>query len=420
MKKLVLFFTKHTSGSVYKLFRLIYRAFHRLGLLCQTGLYYLFRLFPIQDKVVASTFRGRRYGDNSQFIAEKLHELSPDTTIVWITQKGYSYPVPEYMKTVDYYSTIKKIYTYATARVWVNTHRMEQSMRKRKHQLFIETWHGGLGIKKIELDCKESPEPWELKELSNTAGMADLFISNSDHLTGIYRNAFAYRGTVWKCGYPKNDILIRGSESAKDSVRRFFGIPADAKIVVYAPTFRTNMKREELLSDVFTMDYDRVRNTLEKNWGGTWYVLVKWHPIMQQFINDSYENNVINATEYPDMQELILASDAFISDYSSCIFDAALRGIPCFTYATDFARYRQDRGVYYEMDELPFPYAKNNDELEEAIVSFEKEQYAEKWRSFESRTGLHETGHAAEDIASVINAYLKGDLAPLRKIQSEA
>jgi CDP-glycerol glycerophosphotransferase len=121
----------------------------------------------------------------------------------------------------------------------------------------------------------------------------------------------------------------------------------------------------------------------------------------------AYSNVVIDATRYPDMQELILASDAFFSDYSSCIFDAALCDIPCFTYANDFAAYKGDRGVYYEMEELPFPYAKSNDELVENILNFNYELYKKKWEAFKIRTGLLETGHAAKDIANAIDGFIK-------------
>ena len=122
-----------------------------------------------------------------------------------------------------------------------------------------------------------------------------------------------------------------------------------------------------------------------------------------------YNNHVINVTEYPDMQELILSCDMFISDYSSCIFDAAITGIPCFTFATDFEDYKSDRGVYYEMDELPFPYAKNNDELMQNIENFDTDDYSAKWKAFAERTGLHETGHAAKDIAEKIIKFINGE-----------
>jgi CDP-glycerol glycerophosphotransferase len=119
------------------------------------------------------------------------------------------------------------------------------------------------------------------------------------------------------------------------------------------------------------------------------------------------------------MQELILGCDAFISDYSSCIFDAAIREIPCFTYANDFQEYKGDRGVYYEMEELPFAYAKNNDELINNIQRFDYDDYIKKWNEFKIRTGLYETGHASKDIAYVIGEFVKGNKNPFEEIKSE-
>lgn len=71
------------------------------------------------------------------------------------------------------------------------------------------------------------------------------------------------------------------------------------------------------------------------------------------------------------------------------------RRIPCFTYATDFEQYKnEEHGVYYEMEELPFPYATNNDELEQNVKTFDLEAYLQKWDAFAVRMGLNETGHA--------------------------
>ena len=377
------------------------------------------RVFPLQNKIVASTFRGRRYGDNPQYILEQLHEINPDVQIIWVIQKGFDYFLPSYFKTVDHYSIFKKTYHYATAKVWINTHRMQSEMRKRRDQLFIETWHGGLGIKKIELDSKANLQKWEIAELKNTAKMADIFISNSNHLTRTYRNAFQYNGVIWKCGYPKNDILLTAQNIYPHKIKTYWRLPEETRIMVYAPTFREGFSHRDLLSKVYTIDLTRIKETLEAYWGGKWTVLVKWHPVMKDFADISYENVIINATSYQDMQKLILAADAFISDYSSCIFDAALRRIPCFTYAADFEDYKKDRGVYYEMEELPFPYAKNNDELIQNIQSFDMDSYLKRWDAFTERCGLYESGHAAKDIAFVINEFIKGNKGPLRGIQSD-
>ena len=74
-------------------------------------------------------------------------------------------------------------------------------------------------------------------------------------------------------------------------------------------------------------------------------------------------------------------------------------------YAKDFDQYKyEERGVYYEMEELPFPYAKNNDELESNVRAFDEADYLKKWDAFTVRMGLNETGHAARDFAEKVVA----------------
>lgn len=377
-------------------------------------LFILFQWLPLQNKVVATGFKGQKFGDNPQYILEELHKISPETEIVWVKHRKYSYEIPDYVHPMTK-NLFYRTYAYATAKVWINTHRYERSLKKRKDQLVIETWHGGLGIKKIDGDVPKFRASKKLmKEVKHTSEISDVFISNSDHLTNIYRTAFFYNGPVYKCGYPKNDILFKDNTEMRRAVRDHYALPQDARIIVYAPTFRDSFtmgKNPEVRFDVYDIDYDRLNKALANRFGGEWHILVKHHPFLLKAKEKCRleGKNVINATNYPDMQELIMASDVFISDYSSCIFDAAIREIPCFTYAKDFEEYKGDRGAYYEMEELPFPYARNNDELMRNIEDFDYDTYIEKWNSFKVRTGLHETGHAAKDIAEKIKRFINGE-----------
>ena len=387
-------------------------------------LYYLFRFFPLQNKIIASTFQGRKYGDNPQFILEELFKIAPDLDYVWLKNKECVYTTPTFLRTVNcLHNPIRQIYEYATAKVWIDTHRLDSRKRKRKGQLFIETWHGGLGIKKLDGDVEKFRQDKRvMAEVYNTSKLADLFISNSDHLTNIYRSAFGYKGKIWKCGYPKNDSLIFDGAVARKNVRSCYNLSSETKIIIYAPTFRDELWNGKIDISLYDMDFRKVYYSINKYWDGKWQLFIRWHPNMMNLMTDIqklYNDCIIDVTDYPDMQELILASDAFISDYSSCIFDAAIRNIPCFTFATDFEEYKVDRGVYYEMEELPFPYAKNNDELIYNIINFNYENYLENWEKFKIRTGLYESGHAAKDIAYVINEFVKGNTKPLEDIQNE-
>ena len=141
-------------------------------------------------------------------------------------------------------------------------------------------------------------------------------------------------------------------------------------------------------------------------------MLLRFHPSLRLYAKGCQEAypDVMDVTDYQYMQRLLMPADAVISDYSSCIFDAALRRIPCFTYATDFDQYKyEERGVYYEMEELPFPYATNNDEMEQNVRAFDMEDYLKKWDAFAVRMGLNETGHSARDIAEKMADFMNGN-----------
>lgn len=371
--------------------------------------YWLFRQLPLQNKVVATTMRGRKFGDNSKAVVVAIHEKSPDTDIVWLKNSDYKYSLPDWVRGIEYFSLFKTYYELATAKVWVSTHLFESDWKKRKGQLVVQTWHGGLGIKKIERDVISDEHKLDEKGLAkvdHTCALSDVFISQSDHLSSIYRRAFGYNGPIWKCGYPKNDVLFMDNTEAVEKVKRTYGF--NTRFLLYAPTFRQEWG--EIDWTPYDVDFVRLRSTMEKTFGGEWTILLKWHPVLIPFLEGrTMPEGVIDATDYPDMQELIMATDVMLSDYSSCLFDAALREIPCFTYATDFERYKAERGVYYEMEELPFPYARNNDELMHNIEVFDPEDYLNKWEAFKVRTGLHETGHAAKDIADKIVGFLHGE-----------
>lgn len=372
--------------------------------------YWIFRHLPLEDKIVATSFKGKKYGDNPQYIFEELHRRNPMVKLVWLKDEHSHYKVPSYVKVVPYGTWLRclnSLYELATAKVWVDTHRLQPYLKKRKGQVFVETWHGGLGIKKVEYDVPAFVgTEWLDKEIACTNNAADVYISQSEHLSGIYRRAFRYNGPIWKVGYPKSDMLFRNSELYKAKIYQHFEIDKGVKIILYAPSFRDYFYHG-IDTSVYAVDYSRLIDALTKRFGGRWLVFTRWHPLFaDQLIETKLPQGVINATDYPDMQELIMASDVLLSDYSSCIFDAALREIPCFTFATDFEQYKADRGVYYEMDELPFPYAKNNDELVRNILNFDEQDYANKWNAFKERTGLFETGHAAKDIAEKILEFI--------------
>ncbi|MCQ2287516.1 MAG: CDP-glycerol glycerophosphotransferase family protein [Muribaculaceae bacterium] len=386
----------------------------RLSSLLARMLYPIFSLLPLQNKVVATAFQGKKYGDNPAYIFEAINQKNTGIKLLWMVDGKFE--VPQWVKAIPYSGLLLTRYHLATAKVIIDTHHFHAWTKKRKGQLYIETWHGGLGIKKLELEVPEFQNLKWLKDLTaHTCRMADVFISQSDHLSRIYRSAFHYDGLIFKCGYPKNDILINGDAACRELVRSYYNIDKETRIFLYAPTYRSSFFDKIDMSQ-FIIDTDALRKALESKFGGKWVIMFRWHPKFAEQLSQEYKENssgTIDSTDFQDMQKLLLGVDVVLSDYSSCIFDAALLDIPCFTYATDFDIYKAERGVYYEMEELPFPYARNNEELIENIKNYDHEAYLERWCAFKERMGLYEPGNASVVISDIIINFIHNNILDL-------
>ena len=370
---------------------------------CGIVLFYLFRIFPIKrNKIVVHSSNGMRYGDNARFLVEYLKKVRPDLDIVWLKAKEADFAVPEGIRIAPYRYSPKREYEMATAKVWLCTHFFSYFDRKRKGQFILQTWHGGMGIKKTGLDHEVDAD--YRKTLMNNGRLPDLMTSNCKHLTGVYRNGMHYEGEIMKCGYPRNDLFFRDTTEERKKVFSYYGLSEETKVLLYAPTYRPGHDDGINRNEDYGMDLERVKKALEAGFGGKWVVLVRWHPSLmaKKVSGKDFGDTAINVTQYPDMQELICAADSLISDYSTCLFDAALRRIPVFTFATDLEEYSRYPGIYYDMRSLPFAFAESMEELEENIGGYDQAASDARWEAFVKDQELIENGHATEEIAGRI------------------
>jgi CDP-glycerol glycerophosphotransferase len=104
------------------------------------------------------------------------------------------------------------------------------------------------------------------------------------------------------------------------------------------------------------------------------------------------------------MQGLLCITDLLITDYSSSMFDMAMLKRPCLLYATDVEKY--DRGYYFRFDELPFPLARNQQELTRNLNNFDLKRYQSDIEKFnEKEIGFFEDGTASKAVAEWITRH---------------
>src|SRR5699024_4647257 len=148
-----------------------------------------------------------------------------------------------------------------------------QNLYKRTEQYYIQTWHGGLGLKKIEGDAPYGMNKRNISFAKRDSSMADLFISNSKHLSDIYKRAFWYEGEILESGFPKNDVLFKDKGKYREKVRKLYGLNETDKILLYAPTFRDGGR-----VDPYDIDFGFLSNKLNNKLDQKWVFVAKLHP----------------------------------------------------------------------------------------------------------------------------------------------
>lgn len=357
-------------------------------------LFYLFRVFGIKtNKIVVSNYLGKGYGDNAKYIVDKLLQSNNNYDIVWLTKDSTAL-FPSGVRAVKYRS-FKAIYELVTAKIWIDNRRKPPYVRKRNSQKYIMTWHGYIAIKKVEKDAAHSLEKRYIKMAKRDSKMIDYFISGSKWESNLIPSTFWYNGEILKIGYPRSDVLIdNGFDSSR--IRKELSISPEAKILLYAPTFRHNKDSKDLT--VYGLKWNQVIEAFEKRFGGKWVGLIRLHPNVSDLSQQlTLPENIIDVTDYDDMQVLIKTCDCLITDYSSSIIDAGLAKKIGLIYAADYDDYLKDRSFYFDIkNDFPFQFSETNDELISNIIRFNEEEYYSSLEDFfKNHYGIFDNGNAS-------------------------
>lgn len=307
------------------------------------------RHYSLDRHVVFESFGGKYCTDNPVALSEELHSQDPSVQIYWsITDYSVSYPdyaVPIVIGTKAWYDKIK------SAKLLVNNNNFPHFFRKTTGQFYLQTWHG-TPLKKIGLDSPAryiSPAYTELMAKESLAW--DLVLSQNRFSSTVFAKAFDYSGEILTQGYPRNDALMSvGSSQKRSTARELLGVTEGQVVVLYAPTWRDDARA--LAGGQQWVGYLDCKMAVEKL--GTGYVfLVRAHHNIAMNGGIEQTKNVVDVSSYPEINDLILASDILVTDYSSIMFDYLVTDKPTFFLAPDADRYEGDiRGFYLDYDRI--------------------------------------------------------------------
>ena len=386
-------------------------------------LYYILSRFFIilpfkRNYIYCISFRGQ-YNGNPKAISQALNKIRPNTRYIWEISSKSKECLPTNVTPVEP-NSIKAIWWRSRCKVvidnylgWEYGYAESNGIKywllrrqKKKRQLNICTWHG-VPLKKIGCDM---PDNHGKAELFYTT--ADCLVSKSKYMSSIFEHLTNNKIRILTTGWPRNDLLFNKDERLRSSLKAKLQLPADKRVVLYAPTFRKDGAYMSGIYQIEKLNILYLLKIISDKYGGEWVFVFRAHDSVFQDIPISFfqEKQALNGNVGDDMSEYLLVSDVLITDYSGSLFDYCVTYKPCFLYCPDYDNYSQvERGLYMEMSELPFSISRTEDDLYSAIRSFDESKYMAAVHSFLKKTGDGDDGHASDRVAEIIDSYLRPD-----------
>lgn len=360
------------------------------------------RVLPInRKKIVFSSFSARSYSDNPRAILEKILEGENTYDCVVVLNDVDGVKLPNGVRVVKH-NSLKYLYEMATAKVWIDNTRKQPHILKRRNQIYIQTWHGAIFLKKIEKDVESTLDKEYIYTAKNDSKNIDVLLTNSKWEEDRMTECFWYSGKMVRTGSPRLDVLFKSEFDVKQ-IQEYMRLKSGTDYVLYAPTFRKNNN-----DVIFDIDLKRLIDALEEKNGKKWGVIVRLHPnIANSYNNIIYSEKIINGNLISDITEIFPVVKMLITDYSSAIFDFCITRKPAIIYAPDYEEYKKERDYHFELNKLPFPIAENNTQLSNIINNFDYEFYNEELDAFLSDLDVKEDGHASERVVALINEMVK-------------
>lgn len=352
------------------------------------------RLSRLSDDVVLYNSFNGRYTDNPRSVFDVLAARRPDLDHVWLGEgDGPGGARTVALGSADYFRTAGR------AR-WVVANFMMPAYAPRRGVTYVQTWHG-TPLKRIGYDNpRYFRDDRGLRRSARDYAKWDYLVSQNRFSTDIFRRAFRFEGEVLEVGYPRNDLLSSpAAAGVRRSVREELGIPDDVRVVLYAPTFRDGQKDSAgRLAFPLVLDLARMREAL----GGRVVVLLRLHHWVAAGLGPLPGDFCRDVSDRRDINELYLAADVLVTDYSSVMFDFAVTGKPIVYFTYDLEEYRDEgRGFYFDLEaEAPGPLCRTTEELVDVLSDPARlaEEHADAYGRFRDTYCYLDDGHASERV----------------------
>lgn len=331
---------------------------------------------PVQDNlVIFESYLGGSFACSPKalYLAMRDNGRLGEYEAVWAFKEPEKYKfLEEYPATrVIGYKSKEYYRCYSRAKFWVSNYRVPTDIKKKPEQIYVQTWHG-TPFKKIGCDVYNTQELKAVNDRRHNAYIRDAarftyMLSPSEFYTSKMVSAFGLDrlGKEHICiekGYPRNDRLYTHTKDDAAAVKKKLQIEDGRKVVLYAPTWRDNQHTPGVgYTYSLGLDLDRLRERL----GDEYRILFRTHYLVRNSIDfERYRDFITDVSGVDDINDLYIASDLLLTDYSSVFFDYAVLNRPIVFYMYDLDEYKGElRDFYFGLDELPGPIVRDQEAL---------------------------------------------------------
>ncbi|MFF2211303.1 bifunctional glycosyltransferase/CDP-glycerol:glycerophosphate glycerophosphotransferase [Streptomyces antibioticus] len=352
--------------------------------------------------VVYSAFSHRGVLGDPGAVYRAAREIAPELRGVWVVRDEETAALlPD---GVEHVLLDSPAYRRITARAgfFVNNVNWPGSLAKRPGSVHIHT-HQGTPLKYMAADLLQRPGGRfgvDVPQMLRRADRWDHSLVANPHSELVWERAYPCHFASARTGSPRNDVLVRADAAATAAARARLGVPEGHTVVLYAPT------RREYVRGGHVDRIDLARLAADLGEGHT--LVVRLHPSLAAGpargagLSELHRRGVlIDATDVPHVEEVMLASDVLVTDYSALMFDYANLDRPIVVHADDWAAYRASRGTYFDITaEPPGHVSRSYRELAWLLASgsWRDEDSARLRAAFRERFCAYDDGRAAERV----------------------
>lgn len=365
--------------------QIIYKAYYYIASLFVNILKIFVKVNP--KKILFLSYGGKHYSDSPKNIYEAMLQDKRfyDFEFVWAFVNPEEYDIPGNARKIKI-DTLRYYITALESRVWITNVIIERALNFTGKKTFYLGTNHGIPLKEV----KDNENVFNTLSEYRYDGM----LAQSEFEAELDVHQFKIeKSKIHIVGYPRNDLLAVNPSFVRDKIRNFYKIPENKKILLYAPTYRDWEKGTGCLN----INLIKWKEKLESEY----VLLYRAHPTIKFEFAVNENSFFKNATEYENMDELMIATDVFISDYSSSFFDFSILGKPMICWAYDYAEFSKYRNLKVNVLDEVYGGIITEDELINLIHHLPIKEILRKTREFQEKY-VTVFGNASKEAIDII------------------